>query len=85
MKRRVEAHFGFIVGLMAQHKACRGNTYFTPGGQSYPQADSDFPNIATGLSASLIVNQLIILGQKRRSPLDIPPVMTNPSICRVSN
>jgi hypothetical protein len=65
MKRRVEAHFGFIVGLMAQHEACRDGAYFTPRGQSYPQAGSDFPNIADGLSAVMIVNRLMVWGQRR--------------------
>jgi hypothetical protein len=62
MKRRVEAHFGFIVGLMAQHEACRGDAYFTPRGQSYPQAGADFPDIVDGLSAAIIVNRLMTLG-----------------------
>jgi xylose isomerase len=56
MKRRVEAHFGFIVGLMAQHEACLGDAYFTPRGQSYPQAGADFQEIVDGLSAATIVN-----------------------------
>jgi hypothetical protein len=68
MKRRVEAHFGFIVGLMAQHEACRGDAYFTPRGQSYPQADSDFTDIVDGLSIAMIVNQLRLSGRKRQSP-----------------
>ena len=85
MKRRVEAHFGFIVGLMGKHEACRGEAYFTPRGQSYPQADSDFPNIANRLSAAMIVNQLMVWGLKRQSPLHRPPVMTSPSFCPVSN
>jgi hypothetical protein len=62
MKRRVEAHFGFIVGLMAQHEACRGDAYFTPRGQSYPQAGADFRDIVDGLSAAIIVNRLMTLG-----------------------
>jgi hypothetical protein len=62
MKRRVEAHFGFIVGLMDKHEACRCDAYFTPRGQSYPQADSDFPDIVDGLSAAMIVNQLRVWG-----------------------
>jgi hypothetical protein len=41
MKRQVEARFGLIVGLMAQHEARRA-AYFTPGRQSYPQAEPDF-------------------------------------------
>jgi hypothetical protein len=50
MKRRVEAHFGFIVGLMAQLEACRDAAYFTPRGQSYPQARLDFRGIVDDYS-----------------------------------
>ena len=62
MKRRVEAHFGFIVGLIGQHEACRSDAYFTPREQSYPQADSDFTDIVDGLSGTMIVNQLRVRG-----------------------
>jgi hypothetical protein len=85
MKRQVEAHFGFIVGLMAQHEACRGDAYFTPGGQSYPQAGSDFPNITDGLSAAMIVNQLMVRRQQRQSLLYSRPAMSSPTFCHVSN
>ena len=76
MKRRVGAHFGFIVGLMGKHEACRGDAYFTPRGQSYPQADSDFPDIVDGLSIAMIVNQLRLWGRKRQLPFYDCPVMT---------
>jgi hypothetical protein len=50
------AHFGFIIGLMAQHEACRDDPYFTPGRQSYPQAWGDFPEIDEGFLRTTIVN-----------------------------
>jgi hypothetical protein len=50
------AHFGFIVGLMAQHEACRDDPYFTPGRQSYPQAWGDFPEIDAGFLRTAVVN-----------------------------
>ena len=76
MKLRVEAHFGFIVGLMAQHEACRGDAYFTPRGQSYPQAGADFTDIVDGLSGTMIVNQLRVWGRKRQTPFYGRSVMT---------
>lgn len=76
MKRRVEAHFGFIVGLIGQHEACRSDAYFTPREQSYPQADSDFTDIVDGLSRTMIVNQLMVRGRKRQTPFYGRPVMT---------
>ena len=85
MKRRVEAHFGFIVGLMAQHEACLGDAYFTPRGQSYPQAGADFQDSVDGLSAAIIVNQLMTPGWKRQSPMYWRPVMTCPRFCPVSD
>jgi hypothetical protein len=85
MKRRVEAHFGFIVGLMAQHEACLGDAYFTPRGQSYPQAGADFREIIEGLSAAIIVNQLIALNWRRQSPIYRCPVMTSPAFWPVSD
>jgi hypothetical protein len=69
MKRRAEARFGFIVGLMAQHEACLDDAYFTPRGQSYPQASADFREIVDGLSAATIVNQLMTLRCGRQSPI----------------
>jgi hypothetical protein len=56
MKRRMGAHFGFIVALMAQHEACRNRLYFTPGRQSYPQAGADFPVICAGFYEWSIVH-----------------------------
>lgn len=76
MKRRVEAHFGFIVGLIGQHEAYRSDAYFTPREQSYPQADSDFTDIVDGLSGTMIVNQLRVRGRKRQTPFYGRPVMT---------
>ena len=58
MKRQVEAHFGFVIGVMAQLLACRDGAYFTPRRKSYPQAGADFQDIVDGLSTAMIVNQL---------------------------
>ena len=85
MKRRVEAHFGFIIGLMAQHEACRGDAYFTLRGQSYPQAGAYFRDIVGGLSAAIIVNRLMTLGCKGQSPIYRRPVMTGLTFYPVSN
>ena len=84
MKRRVEAHFGFIVGLMAQHEARRA-AYFTPRGQSYPQAGPDFRDISEGLLSANIVNQLRACGAKQSSPYRGEPIGTGPRIYPVSN
>ena len=85
MKRRVEAHFGFIIGLMAQHEACRGDAYFTLRGQSYPQAGAYFRDIVSGLSAAIIVNRLMTLGCKRQSPIYRRRLTTGRTFYPVSN
>jgi hypothetical protein len=85
MKRRVAAHFGFIVGLMGKHEVCHGDAYFTLRGQSYPQAASDFPDIVDGLSLAMIVNKLRLWGRKRQSPFCTYPIMTCSDFYPVSN
>lgn len=85
MKRRVEAHFGFIVGLMAELEACRDGPYFTLRGQSYPQAGPDFRGSGGGLFATNIVNQLRGCGWKRQSPGHGRAIWVGPGFCPVSD
>ena len=85
MKRRVEAHFGFIVGLMGKHEACLGAAYFTPRGQSYPQAWPDFRGIGEGLFAANIINQLKTCESKWQTLSYSKPTMVGAGFCPVSD
>ena len=65
--------------------ACRDAAYFTPRGQSYPQAGPDFRDIGEGLLSANIINQLSGCGAKQSSPYRGEPIGTGPRIYPVSN